>query len=162
MKRTFSLEAPSATIGGAISQKNISIGDGGDIITFLFNTGAANPPGIRYTQQGWQYSIDGTTWLPFDNYISEAIPFTILDLDDNGILHIQHNFNNKYVLGLHSTVQPRQITYTDNELLLDYSDQNVLFDGGVVWFVGSKLSMLVSQSNTPVYGQYGVFLTYGV
>lgn len=95
-----------------------------------------------------EYTNDGTTWYPFGGSGSagityEPIEFTGDDLQDDGTIHIQHDFNNKNVLCLGCTPQPKEITYLDNEIVLDYSDQNSSNLVGAVWFVNSKQEMLV-------------------
>lgn len=95
-----------------------------------------------------EYTNDGTTWYPFGGSGSagityEPIEFTGDDLQDDGTIHIQHDFNNKNVLCLGYTPQPKEITYLDNEIVLDYSDQNSSNFTGAVWFVNSKQEMLV-------------------
>lgn len=94
-----------------------------------------------------EYTNDGTTWYSFGESGSagityEPIEFTGSDLKNDGTLHIQHNFNDKNVLCLGCTPQPKEITYLDNEIVLDYSDQNSSNLSGAVWFVNSKKSML--------------------
>ena len=96
-----------------------------------------------------EYSNDGITWHPLGGTGSagityEPIEFTGSDLQDDGTIHIQHNFNDKNVLCLGYTPQPKEIEYLDNQLVLDYSDQNSSDLTGAVWFVNSKQSMLVS------------------
>ena len=96
-----------------------------------------------------EYTADGTTWYPFGGTGSasityEPIEFTGSDLQDDGTIHIQHNFNNENVLCLGYTPQPKEIEYLDNQLVLDYSDQNSSNLTGAVWFMNSAQSMLVS------------------
>lgn len=95
-----------------------------------------------------EYTNDGTTWYPFGGSGSagityEPIEFTGSDLKNDGTIHIQHNFNDKNVLCLGYTPQPKEITYLDNKIVLDYSDQNSSNLVGAVWFVNSKQEMLV-------------------
>lgn len=95
-----------------------------------------------------EYTNDGTTWYPFGGTGSagityEPIEFTGDDLQDDGTIRILHDFNNKNVLCLGCTPQPKEITYLDNEIVLDYSDQNSSNLVGAVWFVNSKQEMLV-------------------
>lgn len=95
-----------------------------------------------------EYTNDGTTWYPFGGSGSagityESIEFTGDDLQDDGTIHVQHDFNNKNVLCLGCTPQPKEITYLDNEIVLDYSDQNSSNLSGAVWFINSKQEMLV-------------------
>ena len=96
-----------------------------------------------------EYTNDGTTWYPFGGTGSagityEPIEFTGSDLQDDGTIHIQHNFNDKNVLCLGYTPQPKEIEYLDNQIVLDYSDQNSSNFTGAVWFVNSAQSMLVT------------------
>lgn len=95
-----------------------------------------------------EYTNDGTTWYPFGEsgsagIIYEPIEFTGDDLQDDGTIHVQHDFNDKNVLCLGYIPQPKEITYLDNEIVLDYSDQNSSNLVGAVWFVNSKQEMLV-------------------
>ena len=105
-----------------------------------------------------EYTNDGITWYPFGGTGSagityEPIEFTGSDLKNDGTLHIQHNFNDKNVLCLGYTPQPKEITYLDNEIVLDYSDQNSANLSGAVWFVNSKQEMLSGgTSDDPLTG----------
>lgn len=95
-----------------------------------------------------EYTNDGSTWYEFGgqgttSITYEPIEFTGDDLQDDGTIHIQHDFNNKNVLCLGCTPQPKEITYLDNKIVLDYSDQNSSNLVGAVWFVNSKQEMLV-------------------
>ena len=117
--------------------------------------------------QKLEYTTDGSTWHSIGEASSEAtvvyepIDFADYDLDSTGKLHIQHNFNNKYVLCLGCIPQPKEVEYLDNELVLDYSDRSrdaylskkaeitrakdpVNVWGGFVWFINSQQSMLWS------------------
>ena len=94
-----------------------------------------------------EFSNDGIIWNSFDslstiNINYEPIEFTETNLDSNGKLHIQHNFNNKNVLCLGYSVTPKDIEYQDNEIIFDYSDQSSI--SGAVWFVNSLQNMMIS------------------
>ncbi len=95
-----------------------------------------------------EYTNDGSTWCEFGgqgttSITYEPIEFTGSDLSSDGKITIQHDFNNKNVLCLGCTPQPKEITYLDNKIVLDYSDQNSSNLVGAVWFVNSKQEMLV-------------------
>lgn len=95
-----------------------------------------------------EYTNDGTTWYEFGGQGSvsltyEPIEFNASHLSSDGKITIQHNFNDKNVLCLGYTPQPKEIEYLDNEIVLDYSDQNSSNLSGAVWFVNSKQEMLV-------------------
>lgn len=96
-----------------------------------------------------EYTNDGNTWYPFSasgsvNIEYEPIEFDQSYLSSDGKITIQHDFNDKNVLCLGYTPQPKEIEYLDNQLVLDYSDQNGSNFTGAVWFVNSAQSMLVS------------------
>lgn len=141
-------------VNGKFAQDRLIIGRGVDEQLQLM---ISDTIGIRYTpgvagegsDPKLEYTNDGTTWYPFGGtgfagIIYEPIEFTGSDLKNDGTLHIQHNFNNKNVLCLGCTPQPKEITYLDNEIVLDYSDQNSSNLSGAVWFINSQQSMLVS------------------
>lgn len=95
-----------------------------------------------------EYTNDGTTWYEFGGQGSvsltyEPIEFNASHLSSDGKITIQHNFNDKNVLCLGYTQQPKEIEYLDNQIVLDYSDQNSSNFTGAVWFVNSAQSMLV-------------------
>ena len=95
-----------------------------------------------------EYTNDGTTWYEFGGQGSvsltyEPIEFNASHLSSDGKITIQHNFNDKNVLCLGYTPQPKEIEYLDNQIVLDYSDQNSSNFTGAVWFVNSAQSMLV-------------------
>ena len=95
-----------------------------------------------------EYTNDGTTWYEFGGQGSvsltyEPIEFDASHLSSDGKITIQHNFNDKNVLCLGYTPQPKEIEYLDNQIVLDYSDQNSSNLVGAVWFVNSKQEMLV-------------------
>lgn len=96
-----------------------------------------------------EYTNDGTTWYEFGGQGSvsltyEPIEFNASHLSNDGKITIQHNFNDKNVLCLGCTPQPKEIEYLDNQIVLDYSDQNSSNFTGAVWFVNSAQSMLVT------------------
>ena len=96
-----------------------------------------------------EYTNDGTTWYEFGGQGSvsltyEPIEFNASHLSSDGKITIQHNFNDKNVLCLGYTPQPKEIEYLDNQIVLDYSDQNSSNFTGAVWFVNSAQSMLVT------------------
>lgn len=98
-----------------------------------------------------EYTNDGTTWYEFGGQGSvsltyEPIEFDASHLSSDGKITIQHNFNDKNVLCLGYTPQPKEIEYLDNEIVLDYSDQNSSNLVGAVWFVNSKQEMLVAPA----------------
>lgn len=138
------------SIDGKFAQENIVIGRGMDeTIALQLNNGV----GIRYvpnqeTGLGTiEYTDDGTMWHNIGmekDATYEPILFTQSDLQNDGCIKIQHNFNNPNVLCLGYCPQPKEITYLDNELVLDYSDQNSSNLSGAVWFINSQQSMLVS------------------
>ena len=95
-----------------------------------------------------EYTNNGTTWYEFGRQGSvsltyEPIEFNASHLSNDGKITIQHNFNDKNVLCLGCTPQPKEIEYLDNQIVLDYSDQNSSNFTGAVWFVNSAQSMLV-------------------
>lgn len=100
--------------------------------------------------QKLEYTTDGSTWHTIGEdrggatVVYEPIEFDQTHLDSTGKLHIQHNFNNKNILCLGCTPQPKEIEYLDNQIVLDYSDQNSSNFTGAVWFVNSAQSMLVT------------------
>lgn len=138
-------------VNGKFDQDRLIIGRGVDEQLQLMITDTI---GIRYVPNGGsnpniEYTNDGNTWHGFGeqgtvDLTYEPIEFTGSDLQDDGTIHIQHNFNDKNVLCLGYTPQPKEITYLDNEIVLDYSDQNGSNLSGAVWFVNSAQSMLVS------------------
>ena len=141
-------------VNGKFDQDQLIIGRGVDEQLQLMISDAI---GIRYTpgvtgegsDPKLEYTNDGTTWYPFGGtgfagITYEPIEFTGSDLQNDGTIHIQHNFNDKNVLCLGYTPQPKEITYLDNEIVLDYSDQNSSNFTGAVWFVNSQQSMLTN------------------
>lgn len=98
--------------------------------------------------QKLEYTTDGSTWHTLGEASSgatvvyEPIEFNASHLSSDGKITIQHNFNDKNVLCLGYTPQPKEIEYLDNQLVLDYSDQNSANLSGAVWFIGSQQSML--------------------
>lgn len=146
-------------VNGKFAQDQLIIGRGVDEQLQLMISDAI---GIRYTpgvagegsDPKLEYTNDGTTWYPFGgqgsvNLTYEPIEFTGSDLQNDGTIHIQHNFNDKNVLCLGCTPQPKEITYLDNKIVLDYSDQNNSNFTGAVWFVNSKQSMLPTVPEEP-------------
>ena len=98
-----------------------------------------------------EYTNDGSTWYEFGGTSSvgltyEPIEFDQSHLSSDGKITIQHNFNDKNVLCLGYTPQPKEIEYLDNQIVLDYSDQNSSNFTGAVWFVNSTQSMLTEGS----------------
>ena len=99
--------------------------------------------------QKLEYTTDGSTWHALGEASSgatvvyEPIEFDASHLSNDGKITIQHNFNDKNVLCLGYTPQPKEIEYLDNQIVLDYSDQNSSNLSGAVWFVNSKQEMLV-------------------
>lgn len=94
-----------------------------------------------------EYTNDGSTWYEFGGTSSvdltyEPIEFDQSHLSSDGKITIQHNFSDKNVLCLGYTPQPKEIEYLDNQIVLDYSDQNSANLSGAVWFIGSQQSML--------------------
>lgn len=92
-----------------------------------------------------EYTDDGVTWNSLDaggssEITFEPISFTSANLSE-GKLTIHHNFGSPNVLCLGYTVTPKNITYSANDLVLDYSDHDTTVTG-VVWFINSKQSML--------------------
>ena len=143
-------------VNGKFDQDRLIIGRGVDEQLQLMITDTI---GIRYVPNGGanpsiEYTNDGSTWHPFGGAGSagiayEPIEFTGSDIQDDGTIHIQHNFNDKNVLCLGYSIQPKEITYLDNELVLDYSDQNNTNLSGAVWFVGSQQGMLTEPPAKP-------------
>ena len=138
-------------VNGKFDQDRLIIGRGVDEQLQLMLTDTV---GIRYvpndgSNPSIEYTNDGVAWHPLGGTGSgiayEPIEFTGSDLQADGKITIQHNFNNKNVLCLGSTPQPKEIEYLDNQLVLDYSDQNSSNLTGAVWFVNSKQSMLVNE-----------------
>lgn len=144
-------------VNGKVAQDRLLIGKGSDeVLTF----GSGNLK-VRYTpqvngngpsSQKLEYTTDGSTWHALGEASSgatvvyEPIEFDQTYLDSTGKLHIQHNFNNKNVLCLGCTPQPKEVEYLDNELVLDYSDQSSAGFTGAVWFINSQQSMLSGGS----------------
>lgn len=98
---------------------------------------------VRYshTDSKWYYN-NGSGDLAIGSLPStEAITFTASDLT-NGILTITHNFNKQYILDFRCSVQPRTVTFNNNTIVLDYSDQPSTFTGGTVYFTGALQSMI--------------------
>lgn len=99
--------------------------------------------------QKLEYTTDGSTWHTLGEasngatVVYEPIEFDQSYLSNDGKITIQHNFNDKNVLCLGYTPQPKEIEYLDNQIVLDYSDQNSSNFTGAVWFVNSAQSMLV-------------------
>lgn len=157
-------------VNGKVAQDRLLIGKGSDeVLTF----GSGNLK-VRYTpqvdgngpsSQKLEYTTDGSTWHSIGEAPSEAtvvyepIKFTDYNFDRTSKIHIQHNFNNKNVLCLGYTVQPKEVEYLDNELVLDYSDLSersakitratdpVWGWTGFVWFINSQQSMLSGGSS---------------
>ena len=114
---------------------------GSQPVAFSMDATEGSDPKLEYTN-------DGSTWYEFGGQGSaslayEPIEFTGSDLSSDGKITIQHDFNNKNVLCLGYTLQPKEIEYLDNQIVLDYSDQNSSNLSGAVWFVNSAQSMLV-------------------
>lgn len=151
MSKLMTHNTDELILDGKLDQSQLKIGTGsGNTVGLYFDIGTTNKPGIRYaknTQDGtsrWEYSTDGNTWYKIGKGSSSAmvpIAFSSSDLV-NGKLTITHNFNNKYVLGLGYTITPKGIDYQNNAVVLDYSDRSVDSISGVVWFYGSKPTML--------------------
>lgn len=148
MRTLFTEIINSLSVDGKFVQDKFIIGNGKDeTITFKLNESNA---AIRYSPNDGgivEYTNDGVIWHKFGettqstiNY--EPIEFTETNLDSNGKLHIQHNFNNKNVLCLGYSVMPKDIEYQDNEIIFDYSDQSNV--SGTVWFVNSLQNMMIS------------------
>lgn len=101
-----------------------------------------------------KFTEDGSTWYDIANQgvkssiEYEPILFTQDNLQEDGTIVIKHNFNNPNILCLGYSIQPKEITYLDNELVLDYSDQNSADLSGAVWFVGSLQEMLADGQST--------------
>ncbi len=138
-------------VNGKFDQDQLIIGRGVDEQLQVMVTDTI---GIRYVPDmsgaKLEFTNDGTTWhsLINDGYAKityEPIEFSGSDLKRDGTIHIQHNFNDKNVLCLGYTPQPKEITYLDNEIILDYSDQNSSNLSGAVWFVNSAQSMLSAE-----------------
>lgn len=141
-------------VNGKFDHDQLIIGRGVDEQLQLMITDTI---GIRYVPNGEsnpniEYTNDGITWNPFRGTDSagityEPIEFNASHLSSDGKITIQHNFNDKNVLCLGYTPQPKEIEYLDNQLVLDYSDQNGSNLTGAVWFVNSVQSMLVVPSS---------------
>ena len=101
-----------------------------------------------------KFTEDGITWYDLNNQDIkssieyEPILFTQDNLQEDGTIKILHNFNDPNILCLGYSIQPKEITYLDNELVLDYSDQNSTNLSGAVWFVGSLQEMLADGQST--------------
>lgn len=144
-------------VNGKFDQDRLIIGRGVDEQLQLMITDTI---GIRYVPNGGsnpniEYTNDGNTWHGFGeqgtvDLTYEPIEFNASHLSGDGKITIQHNFNNKNVLCLGYTPQPKEIEYLDNQLVLDYSDQNEENLTGSVWFVNSLQSMLI-QPYTSTY-----------
>lgn len=149
MRTLFTEIINSLSVDGKFVQDKFIIGNGKDeIITFKLDESNA---AIRYIPDNGgnlEYTNDGITWNKFNDSPSssleyEPIEFTESNLND-GILQINHNFNNANVLCLGYSVTPKDITYQDNSIIFDYSDQNAM--SGAVWFIGSKQDMIQNMS----------------
>lgn len=98
-----------------------------------------------------EYTTDGSTWHSLAGASGggtveyEPIVFTHTDLQPDGILKIQHDFNDMFPMCLGYTPEPRNLTLLEHQIVLDYNDQNGSNLSGAVWFVGSKQSMLMSS-----------------
>ena len=104
--------------------------------------GESIPAKLEYTTDGstW-HSLAGTSGGGTVEY--EPIVFTHTDLQPDGTLKIQHDFNDQFPMCLGYTPEPRNLTLLQHQIILDYSDQNSSNLSGAVWFVGSKQSMLL-------------------
>ena len=134
------------TVNNKFVNDKFIIGNGQEEIITLKFSNNENSAGIRYTQNGLEFSNDGIIWNSFDSLSTinyEPIEFTKSNLDSNGKLHIQHNFNNKNILCLGYSITPKDIEYQDNEIIFDYSDQSTV--SGAIWFINSTQNMLESQ-----------------
>ena len=168
MRTLFTEIINSLSVNGNFAQDKFIIGNGIDeIIELKLNNSAS----IRYTpgENGAanliEYSNDGIIWNSFDNNNSieyEPIEFTESNLT-SGLLTINHNFNNSNIMCLGYSVIPKDITYQDNSVIFDYSDQSTI--SGAVWFINSAQNMLanpptpniiiVSDAGSPeINGQY--------
>lgn len=148
MRTLFTEILNNFTVNNKFVNDNFIIGNGkNEIITFKLSNNE-NSAGIRYNPNGYlEFSNDNILWQKFDilaepKITYEPIEFTETNLDSNGKLHIQHNFNNKNVLCLGYSVTPKDIEYQDNEIIFDYSDQSSI--SGAVWFVNSLQNMMIS------------------
>ena len=137
------------TVNGNFAQNKFIIGNGkNEIIELKLSNSAA----IRYnpTTSSIEYTNDGTAWNSFNNTETnieyEPVEFTESNLI-NGLLTINHNFNNPNIACLGYSVIPKDITYQDNSLIFDYSDQSTV--SGAIWFIGSKQNMI--KNNYPDY-----------
>lgn len=148
MRTLFTEIINSLSVDGKFVQDKFIIGNSkNETITFKLNNSNA---AIRYSPNNngtLEYTNDGVIWHKFDETIQstinyEPIEFTETNLDSNGKLYIQHNFNNKNVLCLGYSVTPKDIEYQDNEIIFDYSDQSSI--SGAVWFVNSLQNMMIS------------------
>ena len=141
---------------GKITQASIGVGSIKDGNTTLAGPEVVIVPGVSgntatdSTQKRVRYSHSDTKWY-YNNGAGDlaigslprtgAIEFTRSELS-NGILTITHNFNRQYILDFRCSVQPRNITFNTNTIILDYSDQPSTFTGGTVFFTGALQGMI--------------------
>lgn len=98
-----------------------------------------------------EYTTDGSTWHSLAGASGggtveyEPIVFTHTDLQPDGTLKIQHDFNDMFPMCLGYTPEPRNLTLLEHQIVLDYNDQNNSNLSGAVWFVNSAQSMLLSS-----------------
>ena len=146
-------------IDGKLGQDRLIIGRGVDeplqLVSKNTSFGVRYTPGTSDNDPKLEYSNDGSLWCQLGGGNSLDVPYEPIEFDQtnlssDGKITIQHNFNDKNVLCLGYTPQPKEIEYLDNQLVLDYSDQNGENLTGAVWFVGSKQSMLSTDHTGPV------------